>query len=44
MMKNSKNTRLSPLMITLVLAPEKKLSKARKNKATEAIREKGTSL
>lgn len=42
--KNSKKTRLSPLVTIFSDAHEKSVSKARKNNANEAIREKGTSL
>lgn len=41
---NNKNTKLSHLSITFVVAPEKNVSNARKNKASDAIRENGTSL
>jgi hypothetical protein len=44
MMKNNRNIRLSPLSKIFSPAHEKNVSNARKNKATDAISEKGTSL
>jgi len=41
---NKRNTKLSPLYIMFSVAHEKKVSNAKKNKAKEAIKEKGTSL